>query len=391
MPKLANRTQCVGCTACANICPHQCIQMKADEAGFMFPEIVDISKCVSCGVCERICPVLKENGSGGCVTVAYAAFTEDEYTRLHSSSGGIFSELADIVLKNGGLVYGACYDEDATVRHIQINGRAGLRKLQGAKYSQSILGNSFQTIKRALNVGKIVLFSGMPCQVAGLKSFLRMDYENLICIDFVCHGVPSPMVWDKYIHYRAQSDNQGIFPKTINLRNKESGWSHYSYSVEFMYTGGNRYLCKNDNDLFMRLFVGDYILRECCGDCHFKGYDRVSDITLADFWGIWDVDPEMDDDKGTSLILIHTQKGEKLLRTISKNIKCKQVTLEQASYRNQSILKSAVHKESRNAVLKAIAETNFGAAIPIIQEETSKRRRMHNIIEKLVGKLRNGI
>lgn len=141
----------------------------------------------------------------------------------------------------------------------------------------------------------------------------------------------------------------------------------------------------------MRLFVGDYILRECCGDCHFKGYDRVSDITLADFWGIWDVDPEMDDDKGTSLILIHTQKGEKLLRTISRNIKCKQVTLEQASYRNQSILKSSVHKESRNAVLKAIAETNFRAAIPLIQEETSKRRRMHNIIEKLVGKLRNGI
>ena len=365
--------------------------MKADEAGFIFPEIEDISKCVTCGVCERVCPVLKEKEVGGCETVAYAAFTEDKYTRLHSSSGGIFSELADIVFEHGGLVYGACYDEDATVRHIQINGREGLEKLQGAKYSQSILGNSFQKIKKVLNAGKIVLFSGMPCQVAGLKSFLRMDYENLICIDFACHGVPSPMVWDKYIHFRAQSDNQGILPKTINLRNKESGWSHYSYSVEFMYTDGNRYLCKNDNDLFMRLFVGDYILRECCGDCHFKGYDRVSDITLADFWGIWDVDPEMDDDKGTSLILIHTQKGEKLLRTISRNIKCKQVTLEQASYRNQSILKSSVHKESRNAVLKAIAETNFEAAIPLIQEETSKRRRRHNIIEKLIGKLRNGI
>ena len=388
MPKLANRTQCVGCTACASVCPHQCIQMKADEAGFMFPEIEDISKCVTCGVCERVCPVLKENEVGGRETVAYAAFTEDEYTRLHSSSGGIFSELSDIVLEDGGLVYGACYDKDGVVRHIQINSEEELEKLRGAKYSQSILGNSFQTVKKTLDLGKTVLFSGTPCQVAGLKSFLRRDYEKLICIDFVCHGVPSPMVWDKYIHYRAKEDSHGILPKTINLRNKESGWSRYSYSVEFMYPDESRYICKSGNDLFMKLFVGDYILRECCGDCQFKGYDRVSDITLADFWGIWDVDPKMDDNKGTSLILTHTKKGENILKVISRNIKCKQVTLDQASYSNQSLLKSSVHKESRNAILKAVSETDFGSVIPLIRKEMSSKKSIHNITERLVGKLR---
>ena len=387
MPELASKHHCTGCTACVNSCPYQCIQMKTDEVGFMFPKIVDISQCISCGVCESICPVRKEKELVKCVTIAYAAYTKNEYTRLQSSSGGIFSELAISVLKAGGTAYGASYYENGVVRHIQIDNRDDIGKLRGAKYSQSILGYSFQTIKKILDTEKIVLFSGTPCQVAGLKSFLRRDYENLICIDFVCHGVTSPIVWDKYIQYRAENDNNGIRPKTINLRSKESGWSRYSYSVEFVYSDGKRYLCKNDSDSFMRLFVGDYILRECCDDCLFKGYDRTSDITLADFWGIWDIDPKMDDNKGTSLILTHTSKGEKLFKTIAENIKCKQVTLEQASYKNQSMLKSAVHKDSRSVVLKTIAENDFGVAIPLIQEDTVQKGAKHKIIERILGKL----
>ena len=391
MLELVKKRECTGCTACANVCPRQCIQMRSDNTGFMFPEVVEVLKCVDCGACERVCPILKENKENeisGYVTEAYAAYTKDEYTRLNSTSGGIFSELAISVLEASGCVYGASYDEDGTVRHIQIDGKEELEKLRGAKYSQSILGNSFQKIMKNLDEGKMVLFSGMPCQVAGLKSFLRKDYGNLICIDFVCHGVPSPMVWDKYIYYRTHKDNHGIFPKTINLRNKESGWSHYSYSVEFKYPNGNRYLCQNNRDSFMRLFVGDYILRECCGDCHFKGYDRVSDITLGDFWGIWDVDPEMDDNKGTSLILTHTQKGENLLKAISRNIKYKQVTLEQASYRNQSMLKSSNHKECRESVLKAIAESDFEAVRFCIQDGTTKKDIVNEIMEKIRRKFR---
>ncbi len=381
MIKLASRDQCTGCTACANICPNQCIQMKKDGAGFDFPEIIKKSECVECGACVRICPIImKKEKTGIYEPDVYAAFTKDDSLRRHSSSGGIFPELANAVLEAGGSVYGASYDKNGIVRHVCVEEKERLEELQGSKYSQSVLGGSFQIIKGRLNEGEKILFSGTPCQVAGLKSFLRRDYENLFCVDFVCHGVPSPMVWEKYIHYRAKLDSQEKYPNTINLRNKESGWSQYAYSVEFRYSDGSRYLCKNGADLYMRLFVGNYILRESCSECHFKGNSCVSDITLGDFWGIWDVDPEMDDNRGTSLILTHTQKGENLLETIHGNIKCKQVTLEQAAYKNQSLLKSSVHKENRSNVLKAIAENNFEAAIPFLQMGTPKKLTLREII-----------
>ena len=388
MINLASRPQCTGCTACANICPHQCIQMKKDEAGFDFPEVIKATECIACGACERICPVLiKKEKTGTFEPNVYAAFTKDDSLRLHSSSGGIFSELANVVLEDGGSVYGASYDKNGIVRHVCVEEKEALEELQDSKYSQSILGESFQIIKGRLNAGEKILFSGTPCQVAGLKSFLGQDYENLICVDFVCHGVPSPMVWEKYIHYRVRLDNQEEYPNKINLRNKESGWSQYAYSVEFKYSDGSRYLCNNGADLYMRLFVGDYILRESCSECHFKGDGCVSDITLGDFWGIWDVAPEMDDNRGTSLILTHTLKGENLLKIISGNIKCKQVTMEQAAYKNQSMLKSSVHKENRSSVLKAIAENGFEAAIPFLQMGIPKRLTLREIIGIILRKL----
>lgn len=372
MPKLANKSQCTGCTACVNMCPRHCIQMKKDKAGFLFPEIIEQSVCIDCGTCEQLCPVLKNKGFDSNLPVnAYAAFSKNELLRMESSSGGIFSELADVILESSGLVWGAGYNVNGMVKHICVNNKMELSKLRGAKYSQSILEDSFQILKKQLKSGKQVLFSGTPCQVAGLKAFLKQDYDNLICIDFVCHGVPSPMVWDKYIKYRAQNDNGGQIASYINLRNKESGWSKYSYSVEFLYSNDNRYLCKNSADPFMRFFVDDYILRESCSDCHFKGYNRVSDITLGDFWGIWDVCPEMDDGKGTSLVLLHSQKGKQLLQAISDKIQIQEVSLEQASQMNPSILKSSIHQPDREAVLKTIAEDEFQTALHFIQQNSS--------------------
>ena len=386
MPKLASKSQCTGCTACASSCPRQCIQMKEDKAGFLFPEMVRKAECIACGICEQVCPVLKiKCEKAG--TTAYAIFTKNDSIRLQSSSGGVFSELSGVILRDGGDVYGASYDEDGTVRHIRIDEERNLEKLRGAKYSQSILENSFQMIKDSLEMGKKVLFSGLPCQVAGLKSFLKRDYENLFCVDFVCHGVPSPMAWEKYIQYRSQSDCEGTLPISINLRNKESGWSHYSYSVEFSYPNGSRYLCKNNSDLFMRFFVGNYISRESCDDCHFKGYDRVSDITLGDFWGIWNVEPEMDDNKGTSLVLTHTSKGENILKVIERKIKCKKVSLEQAASGNPSILYSSAHKKEREKILMVLAQNGFEAAIPLIEEDISRKRMAHGIIGKVFRRL----
>ena len=260
MPKFADKSQCTGCTACVSICPRNCIQMKKDNAGFEFPVIMERSACIACGACERVCPVLmKKKDDENLSTSAYAAFSNNNALRLESSSGGIFSELAATILQRGGVIYGASYDDEGVVRHIEIKEQTELGKLQGAKYSQSILGDCFLSIKKQLDSGRIVLFSGTPCQVAGLKAFLKRDYENLVCIDFVCHGVPSPMVWEKYVKYRSLTDNSDSFPQHINLRNKESGWSHYAYSVEFAYADKKRYLCKNGDDPFMQLFVKDYI------------------------------------------------------------------------------------------------------------------------------------
>ncbi len=295
--------------------------------------------------------------------------------------------MAVVILQLGGIIYGASYDDKGVVRHIGIEDQKELGKLRGAKYSQSILGDSFLTLKKQLDSGRTVLFSGTPCQVAGLRAFLKRDYDNLVCIDFVCHGIPSPMVWEKYVRYRSQIDNGDMFPQHINLRNKESGWSNYAYSVEFTYADNTRYLCRNGDDPFMRLFVNDYILRESCSNCHFKGYKRVSDITLGDFWGIWNIDPEMDDDKGTSLILTHTAKGENMMNAVAGNIKCERVTLEQAVNRNPSMLKSSEHKPNRDIVLKTIECETFQAVLPLLQVKPSKRRNKKEIIKNAFKKL----
>ena len=393
MPNLANKSQCTGCTACASICPQNCIQMKENSEGFSYPVIKDNSICISCRACERVCPILNDNQRNEEQTKAYAALSKDDGLRMESSSGGVFSELAKLVLETNGIVYGASYDKDFKVKHIGIENVELLGKLRGAKYSQSELSTSFQRIKMQLDVDRQVLFSGTPCQIGGLKAFLKKDYANLFCIDFVCHGVPSPLVWKKYVEYRARIDNNSNTPEYINLRNKESGWSHFSYKVEFAYPGEKRYLCRNNEDLFMKLFVSNYILRRSCSDCHYKGYSRVADITLGDFWGIWNIIPDMDDNKGTSLVLTHSDKGEKLLKTAADNLRYGQVTLDQATMMNASLIKSSFSQPSRDKVLDEIAQNGFDAKetiLGIINQEEIQTTSLPSglaFIKKLIKKL----
>lgn len=397
MPILADKNQCTGCTACANICPKSCIEMKEDDEGFAQP-VIDNSKCISCLACERVCPILSNRTPKDEETKAYAALSKNDETRLESSSGGIFSELAKLILQSNGIVYGAKYDDDFKVIHTGIEDIESLKELRGAKYSQSDLSTIFQTIKKQLNNGRQVLFSGTPCQIGGLKAFLKKDYDNLYCIDFVCHGVPSPLVWKKYIEYRSQVDADNQVPEYINLRNKESGWSHYSYQVEFAYSKSNHYLCQNDKDLYMSLFVNNYVLRRSCSNCYYKGYSRESDITLGDFWGIWDILPSMDDNKGTSVVFTHSNKGEKLLNSAAIHLQSNNVTLDQATMMNPSLLKSSLPKENRERVLKEISQNGFHTKdkiIEIINQDTLKASLENNthtsklaLIRKIIRKIR---
>ena len=397
MPILADKNQCTGCTACANICPKSCIEMKEDDEGFAQP-VIDNSKCISCLACERVCPILSNRTPKDEETKAYAALSKNDETRLESSSGGIFSELAKLILQSNGIVYGAKYDDDFKVIHTGIEDIESLKELRGAKYSQSDLSTIFQTVKKQLNNGRQVLFSGTPCQIGGLKAFLKKDYDNLYCIDFVCHGVPSPLVWKKYIEYRSQVDADNQVPEYINLRNKESGWSHYSYQVEFAYSKSNHYLCQNDKDLYMSLFVNNYILRRSCSNCYYKGYSRESDITLGDFWGIWDILPSMDDNKGTSVVFTHSNKGEKLLNSAAIHLQSNPVTLDQATMMNPSLLKSSLPKENRERVLQEIGQNGFHTKekiIEIINQDKLKASLENNthtsklaLIRKIIRKIR---
>lgn len=346
--------------------------MRPDSYGFLFP-VVENSKCINCGLCTSACPINNKQINSVLSPICFAAYTKSDTIRKESSSGGIFSEVASVFLNHGDVVFGAVYDEKYSVKHICIKSIEQLSKLRGAKYTQSNVDGCFPDILKRLNSGQNVLFAGTPCQVAGLKSFLKKDYPNLFTIDFVCHGVPSPFVWDKYVHYRAQQDNHGVLPQKINLRSKSTGWSRYKYSIEYYYSDKNIHTTINENDLFMQLFIGDYINRESCSNCYFKGYQHCSDITIGDFWGIWDILPEMDDDKGTSVVLIHSDAGKEMFKIIANNVALKNVTLKQASSQNPSMLYSSSHKDNRSEIIQTCLNGNFEAVQYYLNKQAKKK------------------
>lgn len=378
MPKLAQMDHCTGCAACGSVCPKGAIAMTADADSFLNP-VIDPKRCVECGLCEKVCPVVSPVAAPQRQPQAYAAYSVDEAMRLQSSSGGVFTELARQILGQGGAVYGAAYDARFAVRHICVLAEEDLAKLRGAKYAQSDLREIFPEVKVSLDAGQPVLFSGTPCQVAGLKAYLRKDYANLVTVDFVCHSVPSPVAWQEYVKYRAQQDSGGQLPSAINLRGKETGWSRYRYSNRFEYADGRAHSAGSGESLYMKLFVGGYISRSSCDNCQFKGYSRVSDVTLGDFWGIWDIAPEMDDNKGTSVVLVQSEKGVALMEAIRERLVLKKVSLEEASAQNPAMIRTAPVNPRRAEALQKIREGQIeacGAWFVPPKRSFSKRLRL---------------
>lgn len=388
MPKLAETEYCTGCTACAAACPKDCIIMVADEHGFLCP-VIEAEACVSCGLCEKSCPVINPLKISENERKAYAAYSKDEAMRLSSASGGVFTEISKAVLQQNGVVYGAAYNKQFEVAHICVENEKALSMLRGAKYAQSDLRGIFAQIKQRLDGGQMVLFSGTPCQVGGLKSFLHKDYENLLTVDFVCHSVPSPMAWREYVKYRAQQDCGGELPVAINLRSKKTGWSRYQYSNLFEYLYGSDHTAKSSESLYMKLFVGGYINRESCANCRFKGYSRVSDLTIGDFWGIWDIAPEMDDNKGTSVILVQSGMGAKLLDSVTDRLIIKSVTLEEASRQNGAMLYASCSNERRAETLTAICSGKIRECKKwFVPKRPPIKKRIRNMMGRILGKSR---
>ena len=349
--------KCTGCQACSSSCPTECIKMEYNVGGFVYPSI-NTEKCIDCGICERICPASNHIEISH-DTRAFAVKNLNAADRVNSASGGVFPLIAKFILKRNGVVFGAAYDGKFRVSHIRIENIEDIVKLQSAKYTQSILGNSFKKVKEDLENNKWVVFSGTPCQCAGLKTFLRREYSKLITIDLICHGVPSPVVWETYVKWRSEKENKGQLPLKINMRSKYSGWSRFNYSTEFDYGNGKIMRTSNSKDLFMQAFVGNLCLRKSCSQCMAKGIERCSDFTLGDYWGIWEKYAEFDDDQGVSVVLIHSEKAEQILDLIKEDIEYMEVAIEDTHRRNPSMVSNSQEHINRNKFLQEITTENF--------------------------------
>ena len=317
--KIQDNTKCTGCFVCESVCPKECITMKEDMEGFLYPQIEN-DKCINCELCIKKCPILSPKSTErGYKTVSYAAINKDEKIRADSSSGGLFSAIAEVVMKENG-------------------------------------------------VGRLVFFTGTPCQIGGLYSYLNKDYNNLLTADLICHGVPSPKVWKKYLEYRRKVAKSDI--AHISFRQKKYGWN--KYSMYFGFCNNTAYLSEHDDDPFMKCFLGDYCLRPSCYYCKYKTEKRYADITLADFWGIESIYPEMFDDKGTSLIILHSLKGQKCLDSISDKLILREYPYDDIQKYNSAYLKSVDEPNERQYFFKMIEKQDFLTAYNALLKRIEK-------------------
>lgn len=353
MLKIYNKALCSGCRACEQACPLNCIEVKPDKEGFLYPK-ANIQKCIDCGLCEKICPVFNKSDFHHPIR-AYGCINRNDSIRKNSSSGGIFYLLGEYVISQNGVVFGAKFDDKFGVVHDFAETFEKLREFQGSKYLQSDIQDTYKKAKNFLEQNRLVLFTGTPCEIAGLKAYLKKDYENLICQDIICHGSPSPKVWQKYVEFRGRTANSKV--ASASLRNKKYGWK--TYSVYFKFENSGEYIADLRQDLYLRCFSSNLILRPSCYSCSFKGSERYADITLADFWGVENLYPNLFDGNGTSLVIVNSVKGENILNAIKDKIVLEQVDFEKSISFNSSYSKSVSKPDNRDVFMKEIFAESF--------------------------------
>lgn len=359
MIHITDKKNCCGCSACVQRCPKQCIRLEEDTEGFLYPQ-VDEETCIKCGLCEKVCPILNQADKLSVLEVLAVKNPDDE-ERMNSSSGGVFLPLAREVINQGGVVFGAVYDESWEVHHVYAEKIEDVYPMMGSKYLQSKIGNSFKDAERFLKQGREVLFVGSPCQIAGLRTYLRnKQYPNLLAVDFLCHGVPSPGVWRRYLaetyggydakeqsRLQATAGKNSVLLSSLNATSpigdikfrdkRESGWKKFRFVVRQKSASKADQNTVLSSDIhymnpFMQGFLFDIYLRPSCYACKCKNGVNHSDMTIADFWGINQSAPEFDDDKGVGLVLLNTKKGEEYFSRLPMDMMPS--NLEKAHYYN---------------------------------------------------------
>lgn len=336
MIEIKDKTKCCGCSACMSVCPKSCITMEHDEEGFLYP-VTDLNLCIGCNACNRVCPMPKDEIANKPFdgSKAYAAFSINKDILLGSSSGGIFSLLASKIIKRGGAVFGAAWENDI-IRHIRIDTLGELSSLRGSKYVQSDVNSTFREVKELLKKGLPVLYSGTPCEIGGLKSYIKKDYGLLTTVEVACHGAPSPKVLSLYLD-NLKSKYSAKNPK-LNFRSKVKGWSDYHVDA---YDGKRLLFSQNHkHNIYMRGFLHELFSRPSCHECPFKGNYSKADITLADFWGIETVSPDFPYSSGASLVIVNSKIGADLWQAVNDEIQSQPIELTVALCHNGSLLKS---------------------------------------------------
>ncbi len=331
--------------------------MEIDDEGFEYPE-VDASQCISCSLCSKVCPVINAGASKPPLKV-YASKNRDEAVRSRSSSGGVFTPLAENIIDDGGVVFGVSFDENWNPVHSYTEVRDGLAAFRGSKYVQSRIGTSYTEVKDFLRSGRKVLFSGTSCQVAGLRHFLGREYDNLFTVEVLCHGVPSPKVWQRYLTVRKREfGDAGV--SDVCFRDKRHGWSGYEVAIAF--DNGRAYVASHKKDPYFKGFMRNLYLRPSCYACKCKNGRSGSDIVIADYWCINKVLPEFNDNKGVSLILVNTDKGKAMLEGASAKIHCAETGYSKHLLKNSGFAEKAKQHGNRQRFFARLMQEILASA-----------------------------
>lgn len=343
MIDIKDKSKCCGCTACKSVCPKNAIEMVEDEEGFLYPK-VNKEKCVNCGLCDKVCPVLNAKVTK-IEQKAYVLNNKNESIRADSTSGGAFTPIANYVLDKDGVVFGAAFDSEYKVIHTYIENKDELYRFRGSKYVQSDLEDCYIKTKEFLDQGRDVCFSGTPCQIEGLKSYLRKDYNNLITVDVMCHAAPSPLVWKKYFSFIKSTKLNNEEIEKVLFRDKSK--YGFKYSTMTLKSKNKQYSKGVETDPYLRAFFGDLSDRPSCYNCAFKKQYHISDFTIWDCFIAEKFDKNLDDDKGTSRMLVNSLKGQEVFEKISENFIFKEVSPEELTKNVKEMLYSVELPEKR--------------------------------------------